>query len=380
MDSSKVGGGKDHTSSSKIDTEAPLKRARLEDNEMQHTSSRDVTKVFDGSHASISGFVASSSICRAGSSTYEENKDSNTGTDTGKKHKKKRKRKHRKHKHKDMSVEKFAMTPVQESASTGFVPQVQSNETVARTESDWHKQENIYKGNPVDVSKTFYGALPDKLLQPKYYRHEYHNLREYSAVPNKHTKFTSDSENEEKEETQNYEQYNFLCSTRYSEFQESNSQESVNNISASPGVLSDQMNNSTLAYRSVSTPNANNSMPNKTDNSAMKSDNELDNTNREIHTNSEIRNETVLEKEMPDQFNHNNSNCGLFRLHNGYSETNSENTGGTPAPSTLVQSKLPNGVTVYSRQRRSYPKTELFSKEEQLNTVATNRSFIYKVS
>ena len=346
-------------------------------NQSTEKSHEDTTVVYQGPSSSYSEPVQMKE-----SKIIDNEKNENAEV---KKQKKKRIRKHRKRKNKSPSLEGFdavGMTPVQESSNrvdTSPAFQNIAKETVKTKETQWDKQVNKYQGNPVDVNATYFGSLPDKLLQPKYYRHQYRNLRQYNVEPNKHIKYPSDPETEDKEEQQHYDQYNFLCSTRYSEFQESNSQESGNN--ASPDVVSDNINNSNVICQSSSTPNNSRNTEDKTGNSSVRSDIETSKINGDLSYEHETKT-FANKKQSKDMYaNQNKSNSYTTVSQNGYSEYIKDNTSSVnrAAPTSLVQSKLPNGVTVFSRQRRSVPKAEMFSKEEQLNTVVTNRSFIYQV-
>ena len=373
---------------SSVDTsQTPAKRTRVE---KRVTSKGEDPKVLDGSGSFVDELALSGSKrSRDKEGIQEASDDIDADSQTFKKHKRKRKRKHNKaskRKLRDDVDEMFAVnsvTPGQELASKDDPSpsvQLQHNEPYSSKERNWDNRENTYKGKSVDVSKTFYGALPDKLLQPQHYRHQYRNLKAFKAEPNKRTKFNSDSENEEKVETQNYEQYNFLCSTRYSEFQESNSQESTNTIE-SPRCIPDQMNDSAVSNKSLYSPSTslNNNTPNPGINDRLStlSNTEIDNSKGELHESSRVENIVHADQEKEIPINHNvyNINNNSFKMHNGCSEAINEVT----APSPLIQSTLPNGVTVYSRRRRNYPKSEMFTKEDQLNTVATNKSFIFKV-
>ena len=368
-------------------SETPAKRTRVEKGV---ASKGEDPKVLDVLGSPVDELALSGTKrSRNKEGTQEASDDIDADSQTLKKHKRKRKRKHNKaskRKLRDAVDEMFAVNsviPGQELANKdGASPsvQLQHNEPYSTKERNWDNQENTYKGKSVDVSKTFYGALPDKLLQPQHYRHQYRNLKAFKAEPNKRTKFNSDSENEEKVETQNYEQYNFLCSTRYSEFQESNSQESTNTVE-SPRCIPDQMNDSAVSNKSLYSPSTslNNNTPNPGINDRLStlSNTEMDNSKGELHENSRVENivHADQEKEIPIDLNVHNINNNSFKTHNGCSEAINEVT----APSPLIQSTLPNGVTVYSRRRRNYPKSEMFTKEDQLNTVATNKSFIFKV-
>ena len=326
-------------------------------------------------------------------SHQDSDKDSHHGH--GEKHKKKRIRKHRKHKSKrPISGElkdpnSSLIQRLQNIADSRQVDESQPSGSVSN-QTGWDQNVPRYTGNPVNQGQPFYGALPDKLLQPKYYRHQYHNLRKYTAEPNTHTKFQSDSENEEKEETHNLEQYNFLCSTRYSEFQDAefqqpNTPQMPGNLFTSPGA---QQNNFNANFNDSIPDFQSSSTPNTSENTKEKADNMATNNNSALDTdkvNGDLGNETGQEnRSRNDRFgatNMNNSNANSFNSFNGYNgyAEGTDITGQGATPTSLVQSVLPNGVTVFSRQRRRTPRAESFTKEQQLNDVATNRSFIVQV-
>ena len=374
------------------DASASSKKTNNEDSHSRDKIKDDSTRVYAGTSKQEKDSASNRHDQEKKNEKRQGDSDKDSHRGHGEKHKRNRIRKHRKHKSKKSAPEPSA-DPVQLFLSNAYTSQTaesQASESMAVNHTGWDQNVKKYTGNPVNQGQAFYGALPDKLLQPKYYRHQYHNLRKYTAEPNTHTKFHSDSENEEKEENHNLEQYNFLCSTRYSEFQEAEAQQPntpqmPDNLFTSPDVLHNNFNanfnDSTPDFQSSSTPYTSENTREKTDDKSVKNDSALDLDKVNNDLSNEIEQESVSRNDRFSAGNLNNSNTNphnSFTGYNGYAEGRN-NTGTVATPAALVQSVLPNGVTVFSRQRRRTPKAEMFTKEQQLNDVATNRSFIVQV-
>ena len=388
------------------DASTSSKKASREDSRLKEKVKDDSTRVYAG--------TSKDKGCES------ERKIENVADDSdkeshGHKHKKKRIRKHRKHKSKrsisgELRDPNSSLIQRLQNIADSQITESQASEN-ASNQTSWDPNVPRYTGNPVNPGQPFYGALPDKLLQPKYYRHQYHNLRKYVAEPNTHTKFNSDSENEEKQETHNLEQYNFLCSTRYSEFpeaevQQPNTPQLPPNMFTSPGVPNNSSTTPGAPNNNFTSPPYNNfnanfndsipdfqsaSTPNTSENTKDKAENQVANNNSALDpekVNGDLGHGTGRENLFRiDRFGNTNANNSHSKSHssfsgyNGYAE-GTANPGQRATPTSLVQSALPNGVTVFTRQRRGTPKantTPTLTKEQQLNDVATNRSFIVQV-
>lgn len=217
----------------------------------------------------------------------------------------------------------------------------------------------------------FYGALPDKLEPPKYYRHGYRNLSAYEVESNKHKRFGEDSESENEEEST--QQYNFLCKSRkISEADIVNDEEPAGNFDLSEAGTSDitfsNENQTNALLDSQNTFYAENGIDEKYE--------EVCNVNEDFEKNGQ--------SELSDSFTAVPFNYGESSGQ-GTKETRQNNTQGSElskaSPVTLERKTLTNGVSVFVRQRPS-PGSRFreLSKQEQLDTTVTNVSTIFMVS
>lgn len=263
----------------------------------------------------------------------------NTGSETGEKHKSKR---HRKRKRKS----KVAL-----SLSSVF-------SAGAGNDNDgmWKEYLNAhnYKGRDIGKEERFAGSLPDKLEPPKYYRHGYRNQKTYGVQASVHKKFSSDSEPEVSEST---EQYNFLSK-----------QKENNDIDDFVKCYKDQTQNN---YLDVDVTGD------------YKQQNAFTSCNEENHLDTLEYNEELPQNESYTATPYRNGNHeSSFSTHTGddsfpyNSDTSGNYSDVNTAPLSLERKTLSSGVAVFVRPRRSTGCREL-SKQEQLNTTATNVSRIY---
>ncbi|XP_052791236.1 uncharacterized protein LOC128225205 isoform X2 [Mya arenaria] len=213
---------------------------------------------------------------------------------------------------------------------------------------------HCYVGNEVKKEDLFYGKLPDKLENPKNYRKGYRNLKQYNALPNVHKTFDSDSEVEE----ENMEQYNFLS--------KANSGDAIKTADEQANWVEKNV------ISSFVTPNNNS---NNTQNDSVH--NISANTEPWHYTNMNSRALYDSVKKTPDQPENDNFTSQL---------TSPPESSISPAgPTILTKVTLTSGASVFKRVRtpvRSKPVSKVWemSKDEQINTIATNHSTIFQNS
>lgn len=219
----------------------------------------------------------------------------------------------------------------------------------------------------------FYGALPDKLEPPKYYRHGYRNLSAYEVESNKHKRFGEDSESENEEEST--QQYNFLCKSRkISEADIVNDEKSAGNFDFSEKVNNDL----TFSNENQTSAFLDSQNTSYTENGFDEKYEEIYNVNKDSERNGQL------------ELNYSNSYTAVPLNYGessdqGIKEARHNNTQGSEiskaSPVTLERKTLTNGVSVFVRQRPN-PGSRFreLSKQEQLDTTVTNISTIFMVS
>ncbi|KAL4240303.1 hypothetical protein ACF0H5_001096 [Mactra antiquata] len=219
-----------------------------------------------------------------------------------------------------------------------------------------------YTGRKVGYNETFHGSLPDKLENPKNYRHGYRNLQTYHVVPNKHKKFGSDSDSNDLNEST--EQYNFLCK------KQENSKPSNIVTNTSTQYDPDFKSNSTEAGREIDdikTGNtSNNAVWNGIDTALNGDNNQSSSILEDLNEHSSHNEEPYIEK------NRNNYQNTSYNY-----ETMSD-IKPVETRSPLMRKTLSNGVSVFTRHRSPRNTFIELTKEAQLRSSNTNVSVIFK--
>lgn len=284
--------------------------------------------------------------CKGPSLQANQNNEPVTSEITQNKPKRKRVRKH-KRKKKSQSLKDSTLC--------------QSDIEKKQVVSDGSVIENVYIGKEVKEKEIFYGHLPDKLEPPKYYRHGYRNKNIYEAQPNNHKKFDSDSDIEEG----SMEQYNFLSRLRTIE------PDVVVSTDVEMSVNS-QAENSFLQNQSV---NENNShYENSVNNTSSDSRNVSAVTYNGEHEESPLSSNSLPSVSTSPAHN-------LYPPNQITRTTNGVQAVSQASPTLLCRTTLSNGASVFSRCRSS-PRQQMsfeMSKEDQLNTISTNKSTIFLV-
>ena len=226
-----------------------------------------------------------------------------------------------------------------------------------------------YVGKQVLENDTFFGQLPDRLEPPQYYRQGYRNKNTYTALPNNHTTFDSDNEVEEG----SLEQYNFLSRPKTENV--SITIDSDMEISVDNGTENSQAIVSENRQTGDQTSNVNNS------NSSLGNSGNVNNSSIVTNAYTEPENKP---KSMRNSDSVRYSKCPFYYPPNHDSvkvERLSPSPSPAASPTLLTRKTLSNGVSVFSRTRSSprQPVITELSKQEQLNTVASNVSTIYVV-
>ena len=255
---------------------------------------------------------------------------------------------------------------------------------VQEYDNDDHNEKvaNIYKGREIGKDELFFGSIPDKLVTPKHYRHEYRNLNVYKPEPSKHTKFDSDEDVDSKKNT---EQYNFLSSTRLLEEREAykDACEYKTDDSNALSLNSNMQPNENQVHLSDKKQIEKNVNQNDTSFEGEKESEYICKTEQKVSDSVKKIDTEVCNGYHSDTINSNGYSDFPFKYPN--SEPKSVRKVMNPTPVQLTRKTLSSGASVFVRQRPGRKQQQLthqfeMSKEDQLNSVNTNISTIFVVS
>jgi len=218
---------------------------------------------------------------------------------------------------------------------------VKQIDSVTTLDNGHQNPQKVYEPKEVQKGDVYYGSLPDKLENPKNYR----KRQTYVSQPNKHKTFDSDSESEEGTMAQ----FSFLCKPRDQE-----------SFAESPEV----MDISQVSYEGKGQ-------------NLISIQNDAPHNPEYVKASSKagygIKDSTFNVRKEQDSFK---TPPAVGYLDNPKSDAS---FGSPSGPTIMKKVVLANGVSLFKRVRTPNKIREL-TKEEQLNTVATNKSTIFEVS